>query len=319
MLRFFRIWAKITLVAVYLIIVAGGVVRMTDSGMGCPDWPKCFGQWIPPTDASQLPEDYVAIYSEKYGYSEANTTFNAVHTWTEYINRLVGFMAGNFGIVLFLLALILWIKKQQPFVNVALIALFNLMMGFQAWLGATVVYMELDPLRITKHMVMALLIVAVLLWVISRISPPKEKATKRLNAFQWGLVAVLVLSIVQVVLGTQVRQEIDHISEVVPTIARSNWISELSVNFYVHRSFSIAVLLLNVWLIWLNHKRKLGFGLVNWFGALIALEILSGIGMAYFAVPALLQPIHLVLATILFGLQVYVLLAYLKRPKEATA
>src|SRR5687768_16526726 len=86
------------LIMVFLVIGAGGVVRMTQSGMGCPDWPKCFGRWVPPTSADQLPPDF-----EKYlKTQDIDHSFNVYHTWIEYINRLLGALLGVFIFIHFI-------------------------------------------------------------------------------------------------------------------------------------------------------------------------------------------------------------------------
>ena len=101
-LRFRRI-GSITIFAVYFLILVGGIVRASGAGMGCPDWPTCFGQLIPPTTEAQLPANYHEIYAER-GYSD--TKFNPIKTWTEYLNRLAGVTIG------FLIFLTLWYSRS---------------------------------------------------------------------------------------------------------------------------------------------------------------------------------------------------------------
>ncbi len=97
-------WNQWTLVVVLLLILAGGIVRSSGSGMGCPDWPLCFGQVIPPLVESDLPSNYQEIYAER-GY--ADTRFNALKTWTEYLNRLLGALTGLMVLVQAVLAFLL--------------------------------------------------------------------------------------------------------------------------------------------------------------------------------------------------------------------
>lgn len=313
-----------TIVAVYMVILAGSVVRMTGSGMGCPDWPKCFGQWIPPTDISQLPDtyqaDYLAIRSNKLdkyislidaiGLPEIahqmendptlleSEPFDAVGTWIEYVNRLCGFLSGNFMLALFIVSL-WWIKKKPriPFlVFVSLIAI-----GFQAWLGSVVVATNLLPWTITIHMVVAFLIIALLILVYHAI--PVE-GHKQVVHRRWILGIALLLTLIQVVLGTQVRQEIDHIARSVAD--RDSWIGQLSSDFEIHRSFSLLLLLVNGGFLYLNRMYMRNCRPMSYIGLLLGLEIIVGIVLAYAGMIRYAQPTHLFIATLFFGAQCWV-------------
>lgn len=328
----YRMLATASVVLVYLVIVAGAVVRMTGSGMGCPDWPKCFGYLVPPTEEATLrwapgrafEKGQVIIRGEQLllaredfttgpEFSESNWTlytrhdyaeFNAVHTWIEYLNRLLGALA---GLAMFLLAVasLSWWHEKRYRVAAAWIGVVAI--GFQAWLGATVVYSVLEPVKITLHMFMALLIAGLLLWMVfdaRKTSAPK--AYDPLLARVWGV--LFPLSFLQILMGTQVRQFIDHQAEALGMEAKALWLQEAQALFYVHRSFSIVLLLLHLWAAY--RVFSLGLGLKKVYASLwVVLGIIaSGTAMNYLGFPWGSQALHLVLASVMFGLQWYVLL-----------
>ncbi|SFF58441.1 MULTISPECIES: COX15/CtaA family protein [Salegentibacter] len=328
----YRKSVKISLILVYLVIIAGAVVRMTGSGMGCPDWPKCFGYYIPPTEVSELEfqanreyeKGQVIIVDEtlkvaatdftsEEKYSEENwetytkhdyAIFNPAHTWVEYINRLAGALAGFAVLIMAVLSFKKW-KKRKRITLLSWLSVF--LMGFQAWLGATVVYSVLSPVRITIHMVMALVIVALLLYLLF-IAEEKVKNKVPNRTFRNLMILAVGLTLIQVVLGTQVRQLVDEQVKILGYDAKELWLANPDLNFYVHRSFSILVLFVNLVLWWKNRKLQLQFGKINWVLILLLLEIATGIAMYNFDFPFLSQPLHLVIASILFGFQFYLLL-----------
>ena len=336
--KLFNRLTKTSLILIYLVIIAGAIVRMTGSGMGCPDWPKCFGYLIPPTQESELLFTSFHDYSkgemiilnsenlytatkdfksnefinlsnwnlyEKHDY----VVYDPVHTWIEYINRLIGALAG-IPILLFTLISIYYWKDYKYLTIISILTVIG--MAFQAWLGKTVVDSNLAPYKITIHMLMALVIVGL---ILSLIVQTKKGDFVNNRLFKNLIVFSIVLTLIQVVLGTQVREFVD---EKVKSIGydKANWLTDVPIKFYIHRSFSVVVLLVNFYLFYLNKKIGLGFNKLSYVIALIGVEILTGILMYYFDFPVLSQPIHLVIATIIFGLQFYILLEYLLRNKS---
>ena len=305
----FQSLALLTVIVIYLLILAGGIVRGTGSGMGCPDWPKCFGRWIPPTEASQLPPNYQEIYGAKL---KGEVEFNAVKTWIEYVNRLLGVFS---GLLVFatLVASLSFLKRDVALLWGSVIAF--LLIGANGWLGSRVVASELAQYLITLHLLLAILVVFSLLFVLVRSNALRFQAkqmTRGEASLKWLVSATLILSLIQVLLGTQVRDALDEVIKRLGFEQRNSWIDSLDWRFYVHRSFSLIVLAFHVAVIYQLRSKaesKLLVRLGNGLLALVIAEIGTGVIMAYFAVPAAAQPIHLFLAAIMIGVQFVLWLA----------
>ena len=330
--RFIRFnW--IVLILIYLIVVAGSLVRITGSGMGCPDWPKCFGQWVPPTELAELPVDYREAYLlkrekkvEKFcrfltvlGMHETavriqsnpdvyvEEAFNARKTWTEYLNRVVGFLAGNAMLIGFVWMLAVYRKRKF-----VLLMLLNLiLMGIEGWFGSIVVATNLVPWTITIHLFLALVIIGIQVYLVYAMGSGSKTNITLNRSMRWILWLILIITFYQMFLGTQVREAIDHL--VKQGYSRSEWMDKIGIEFLIHRSFSWLVLILLGWMFWKNEKME-KYAIIRWTFIMLALELISGVLLAYVDMPGLVRTSHLIFASVLYGMLLFTVFQLKKNP-----
>ncbi len=334
----FKLFSKISLILIYLVILAGSTVRMTGSGMGCPDWPKCFGYLIPPNNRSQLDwkQNYNytkgqiiiikdKLYSSKNkfksgrNYNKSNwklytkhnySLFNPYHTWIEYINRLIGALSG-LSVLIMTFFSFSYLKEKKIIPIFSIITLF--LMGFQAWLGKIVVDSNLMPIKITIHLSLAILLV-ILMVILIQFSQKKEYNHTISKEFKTILILGFIVTLNQIFMGTQVREYVDQMFKLSNNSLSNIWQKTPPIIFYIHRSFSILVLLIHFYIGYKFFK----FGMMPFAFKIIILmigcEILTGILMYYFNFPFFSQPLHLLFASILIGAQTYFIIEINKNP-----
>jgi cytochrome c oxidase assembly protein subunit 15 len=282
-------WIIATFILTFIVIIAGGVVRTTQSGMGCPDWPTCFGRWIPPTNASELPPDF-----EKYLHKQdIDHTFNVFHTWIEYMNRLSGALLGWFAIIQVAL---LFFKRNVLSATYKLSLAYFAVVVITGLFGALVVKLNLANASISVHLLLAIILLeielAVLLSLQSKIAAIQidEKVKKMLFVF-------LIILLIQAVLGTRVRMYVDDVSKALHYGDRGEWLADKPISFLIHRSFSWIVLASALFMGWYCKNIPAIRNKVYVLNVIILLSMLTGIILFYADMPAIAQPIHLLLAS----------------------
>ncbi len=324
----------ISIVSLFLLILAGGIVRSSGSGMGCPDWPKCFDQYIPPTDISQLPKDYKERYVEKRleknerfaklldksGYQDlaikvrhdesikVPEEFNAFKTYVEYINRLIGAITGIFLLLNFVFAFKLFKTRSSvfwlSFLNLVLVAI-------QAWLGSIVVSTNLLAWLITIHMLLAILILAITIYTYYDIKLSKEEMKTSQSLLWVRIIAViaLIVSVIQITIGTEVRETIDFVSSQFPELEMGEWLNEVGKVFMDHRELALIIVIVNLLLFFIIRKKFNNIQSLNSFAfylfMILGAQMITGISLSYFDLIAWAQATHVLFATMLFGCQFY--------------
>ncbi|MBK0383343.1 COX15/CtaA family protein [Pedobacter sp. SD-b] len=334
----------ISIISLFLLILAGGVVRSSGSGMGCPDWPRCFDHYIPPTDVSALPKDYKQKYVaqrleknkkfanllDKSGYPDlANKVrndetiklpeeFNAIKTYTEYINRLIGAITGLLLLLTFIISIrLLKVRKRLFWLS----GINLLLVVFQAWLGSIVVSTNLMAWIITVHMLVAILILAITIYTYFDLKTFKNNdITNNKVSLVMKIFAVILvlLSIVQIAVGTEVREEVDAVQSNYKELSRSEWLNEVGQVFSHHKELALLLVIANGVFFFLlmkgnnYNKRTTVYG--KYILLLLGLQFITGLILSNFSLTPWGQAPHVLLATLIFGAQFYLLLILLKKP-----
>ena len=281
-----------TTAATYFLILVGGLVRASGAGLGCPDWPRCFGSWIPPASAADLPPPFDPAQ------------FNPTLMWTEYLNRLLGVTV---GFLILATTISAWRHhRHQPRILWTIVAAL-LLTGFQGWLGGRVVAHELAAWIVTVHMIVALFIVQMLLFVT--VEAFGTAVDRKLKAIGWPTLALIVLTLIQIGFGTQVRGAVDTALDA--GVARDLALGTVGRLDFLHRDLAFAVLAGAAALtIWLLYKRAAP-AMLRWSFVVLSLALLQiglGLVMAYGSLLPAAQVGHLTTASLILGAETVLLL-----------
>ena len=317
MTRFQKL-ATAALVSVLFLMFVGAIVRVTGSGMGCPDWPTCWGCLIPPTsvedvDFDKLPIERFQKKAERMGRDPSTITeeslraeFNPRHVWTEFINRLCSLPVGFFSLATFIAAF--WQRGRRPLVFWMAFASLAIVL-INAWMGARVVYSGLKPGVLTTHLALAMLLTGTLMYCAWRGTDDPWRIRMPavpLARLRFAVTLLLITVIVAGVIGAQVREMTDELAKFHDNAPRSTWIRELeeSWKYLAHRSFSWVVFAAAIWawVLTIRHRAD-GPGWVerSVLGIVLA-QMVLGLVMAQIHIYSWVQVLHVGLAAVLLSL-----------------
>lgn len=309
----YRMSAFISTVAVYVLIFIGGLVRVAGAGLGCPDWPRCFGRWIPPLSLSQLPPDIDPAL------------FNITLAWIEYCNRLFGVTVGLSILITAVLAIVHC--RKIPKILYTSIAVL-ILTAFQGWYGSLVVKSELLPITVSIHMLLAVIIVGMLIYVTQHAyyyeNPKSYKGTlypENIERWVWFLGGSAT---VQIVIGTQVRSALEVLQQQFPLLSAQEWLDRTGAIQNIHWALGIAMFFIS-WHIGikiLKFNDRLPMLIkqsIIAIMALISIQLVIGLIIVTAGLLELARLFHLWVGSLYFGMVVMLLIAVRKQKDGKSA
>jgi cytochrome c oxidase assembly protein subunit 15 len=327
--------ANAALASVLTLIFVGAIVRVTGAGMGCPDWPTCWGMLIPPTSVEQV--DFEKLNVEKFqekakrmgrdpstiSRESLHAEFNPRHVWTEFTNRLFALPVGFFSLATFIASF--HFRKIRPHLFWLSFAGLLLVLT-NAWMGARVVYSGIAPGVLSTHLALAMALICVLTycaWAGAE-RPPKVTLTGNARLIRMTVLALLCLVVIEGIMGTQIREMTDELAKAHRDAPRETWIGELeqSMTYFIHRSFSWILLITTIFAFTLAKRHQEDGATPSQTGVLVIMfaQMVLGLIMAQIHIYSWVQVLHVGLAAILLALvfRWYLITPSAKRPLAET-
>ena len=275
------------------LVMFGGFTRLTDSGLGCPDWPGCYGTSSPFIAHMQIAAAHAAMPSGPVSMTKA---------WIEMIHR---YFAMAIGVLIIAQMAIAWrarIKRLplhvSPWWPTALLGLIVVQGVFGAW----TVTMKLQPIIVTTHLMLGLLLLGSLAWLAARMTPLPAFEP---DAARWRVAALaaLVLLVVQIALGGWVSTNYAVLACTDFPTCNGAWIPPMDFHHgfhlwralgmdgngdvitqdalvaihWTHRTFALVVIAYLVWFaLWLRRYASLRRP-ANWVLIVVLIQFLTGL------------------------------------------
>ncbi|MGR8930755.1 MAG: signal recognition particle-docking protein FtsY [Gammaproteobacteria bacterium] len=185
----FRKLSLISALLALLVIVFGAYVRLSDAGLGCPDWPGCYGHAVV-GDSAQFKVEAQSVFP--------NSPLDTAKAWKEMTHR---YLAGLLGLAILVLFAMSWRFAQQRAAAVICWAATALVLvASQAALGMWTVNMKVMPVVVASHLLLGLITFWAISWLSFRVQPNIEIRATKLGVRFFALFAMLVL-LMQIALG----------------------------------------------------------------------------------------------------------------------
>ena len=292
----------ITVILLYILVLVGGFVRITESGDDCPDWPKCYGSWFPPLSIEDIPEEFNPTEDKVYG------------SWIEYFNRLVGVILGVSMLITFYKSIYIFKYDKIIFYGSLSSLLLIIIAG---WFGGQIAQ-NIDGENIMHqhsvsiHLYIAILTIISLSYTTNRsfllLYPDCEKKNNYSNESSYIFFAILILNLLLVFSGSFIRDFIDDdsIKQLPYFLRMERYVYETGFIKFIHPilGFSMLGLLGILW----NHIMNISNSsdilkmFVKVLLILIGLQVIIGEGLRFNFIHETFRLYHLWISTVILGI-----------------